>query len=147
LPSFDLPITEWTTKTQKYLKAMLELDNEPDFKIRKRNTSGFDKTTLNNQVSKYFTKATTDNNLPISTIHQVKGMTFDSVFLLLSEDSTGQNISLKDFILKKDDMPTEKQRLIYVALSRPRHLLCIGVPKSISNSDLKEQFSDDIIIL
>lgn len=147
LPSFDLPITEWTTKTQKYLKAMLELDNEPDFKIRKRNTSGFDKTTLNNQVSKYFIKATTDSNLPISTIHQVKGMTFDSVFLLLSEDSTGQNISLKDFILKKDDMPTEKQRLIYVALSRPRHLLCIGVPKSISNSDLKEQFSDDIIIL
>lgn len=147
LPSFDLPITEWTTKTQKYLKAVLELDNEPDFKIRKRNASGFDKTTLNNQVNKYFKKATTDNNLPISTIHQVKGMTFDSVFLLLSEDSTGQNISLKDFILKKDDMPTEKQRLIYVALSRPRHLLCIGVPKSISDSDLKEQFSDDIIIL
>lgn len=147
LPSFDLPITDWTTQTQKYLKAVLELDNEPDFKIRKRNTSGFDKSTLGNQVNKYFKKATTDNNLPISTIHQVKGMTFDSVFLLLSEDSTGQNISLKDFTLKKDDMPTEKQRLIYVALSRPRHLLCIGVPDSISDSDLKEQFSDDIIIL
>lgn len=147
LPSFDIPIADWTTQTQQYLKAELELDNEPDFKIRKRNTSGFDKTTLGNQVNKYFKKASTDNNLPITTIHQVKGMTFDSVFLLLSEDSSGQNISLKDFTLKKDDMPTEKQRLIYVAISRPRHLLCIGVPNSTTDNDLKKQFSDDIIIL
>lgn len=147
LPSFDLPITEWTTQTQQYLKAELELDNEPDFKIRKRNTSGFDKTTLGNQVNKYFKKATTDNNLPITTIHQVKGMTFDSVFLLLSEDSSGQNISLKDFKLEKDKIPTEKQRLIYVAISRPRYLVCIGVPNSITDNDLKKQFSNDIIIL
>jgi DNA helicase II / ATP-dependent DNA helicase PcrA len=147
LPSFDLPISDWTTQTQQYLKAELELDDEPDFKIRKRNTSGFDKTTLGNQVNKYFKKATTDNNLPITTIHQVKGMTFDSVFLLLSEDSSGQNISLKDFTLKKDDMPSEKQRLIYVAISRPRHLLCVGVPNSTTDNDLKKQFSDEIIIL
>lgn len=147
LPSFDLPITDWTTQTQQYLKKELELDNEPDFKIRKRNTGGFDKNTLGNKVDKYFKKATTDNNLPITTIHQVKGMTFDSVFLLLSEDSSGQNISLKDFTLKKDEMPTEKQRLIYVAISRPRHLLCIGVPNSITDNDLKKQFSDDINIL
>jgi DNA helicase II / ATP-dependent DNA helicase PcrA len=147
IPSFDLSITDWTTQTQQYLKTELELDNEPDFKIRKRNINGFDKTTLANPVNRYFKKATSDNNLPITTIHQVKGMTFDSVFLILSEKSTGQNISLKDFLLKKDEMPTEKQRLIYVAISRPRHLLCIGVSNSTSDSDLKRQFSEDIIII
>jgi superfamily I DNA/RNA helicase len=147
LPSFDISITNWTTQTQLYLKTELKLDYEPDFQIRKKNAKGFDKTTLSNPVNKYFKKSTTESNLPITTIHQVKGMTFDSVFLLLSENSTGQNISLKDFSLKAGDMPTEKQRLIYVATSRPRHLLCIGVPNSITDDDLIKQFSKDIIIL
>jgi DNA helicase-2/ATP-dependent DNA helicase PcrA len=146
LPSFDLKIKDWTTQTQQYLKAELELDNEPDFKIRKKNTVGFDKTTLEQPVNRYFKKAITDSNMPVSTIHQVKGMTFDSVFLILSANSTGQNISLKDFVLK-EAMPTEKQRLIYVAISRPRSLLCVGVPNTTTVDELITQFSDQIVVL
>ncbi len=146
LPSFDLSLKDWTTQTQQYLKVALGLDNEPDFKIRKKNTAGFDKTTLDNPVNKYFKKAITDNSIPVTTIHQVKGMTFDSVFLILSVNSIGQNISLKDFDLK-EAMPTEKQRLIYVAISRPRNLLCIGVPNSVTDEELKKQFNNEITIL
>ena len=101
---------------------------------------------MDNPVNQYFKKSTTDNNLSVSTIHQVKGMTFDSVFLILSANSTGQNISLKDFVLK-EAMPTEKQRLIYVAISRPRHLLCIGVPNITTDEELFNQFSNQIVIL
>jgi len=146
LPSFDLSLKDWTTQTQQYLKTELDLETEPDFKIRKKNTAGFDKTTLDNPVNKYFKKAITDNNIPVTTIHQVKGMTFDSVFLILSADSKGQNISLKDFVLK-EAMPTEKQRLIYVAISRPRQLLCIGVPNTTTVDELINQFSNQIIVL
>lgn len=146
LPSFDLSFKDWTCQSQQYLKTELELQTEPDFKIRKKNTSNFDKTTLDNPVNRYFKKSTTDNNLPVTTIHQVKGMTFDSVFLILSADSKGQNISLKDFILN-EAMPTEKQRLIYVAISRPRSLLCIGVPNTLTDEELKEQFTDGITIM
>lgn len=151
LPSFDLSIKNWTTQTQQYLTTELKLDKEPDFKIRKKNVTQkgktiFDKATLENPVNRYFKKSTTDNNLPVTTIHQVKGMTFDSVFLILSADSKGQNISMKNFILK-EAMPTEKQRLIYVAISRPRHLLCIGVPNTVSDYELIKQFSNDIIII
>jgi superfamily I DNA/RNA helicase len=146
LPSFELSLREWTSQTQQYLRIELGLDNEPDFKIRKKNTAGFDKTTLDNPVNRYFKKAITDNNIPVSTIHQVKGMTFDSVFLILSADSRGQNISLKDFVLK-EEMPTEKQRLIYVAISRPRQLLCIGVPDTTPEDDLFNQFSNQIVVL
>jgi len=146
LPSFDLSLKDWTTQTQQYFKTELELDNEPDFKIRKKNTAGFDKTTLDNPVNRYFKKSTTDNNLPVTTIHQAKGMTFDSVFLILSADSKGQNISLKDFVLK-EVMPTEKQRLIYVAMSRPRSLLCVGVHNSVTDEELKKQFNNEITIL
>lgn len=146
LPSFALSIKEWTSQTQQYLKEALGLENEPDFCIRQNNTKTFDKTTLDNPVDRYFKRSTTDNNLPVSTIHQVKGMTFDSVFLLLSSDSKGQNISLNDFVLK-DEIPREKQRLIYVAISRPRHLLCIGVPDTITDTELKKTFNNEIVIL
>jgi superfamily I DNA/RNA helicase len=146
LPSFDLSLRDWTTQTQQYLKTELELETEPDFKIRKKNTAGFDKTTLENPVNRYFKKAITENNIPVTTIHQVKGMTFDSVFLILSADSRGQNISLKDFVLR-EAMPTEKQRLIYVAISRPRQLLCIGVPNTTTEDELIEQFSNQIVVL
>ncbi len=146
LPSFDLSLKDWTTQTQQYLKTELELETEPDFKIRRKNTASFDKTTLDNPISKYFKKAITDNNIPVATIHQVKGMTFDSVFLILSPNSKGQNISLKDFVLK-EAMPTEKQRLIYVAISRPRQLLCIGVPNTTTEDELINQFSNQIVIL
>lgn len=146
LPSFDLSLKDWTTQTQQYLKTELDLETEPDFKIRKKNTAGFDKTTLDNPVNKYFKKAITDNNIPVTTIHQVKGMTFDSVFLILSANSKGQNISLKDFVLT-EAMPTEKQRLIYVAISRPRQLLCLGVPNTTTDDELINQFSDQIVVL
>lgn len=146
LPPFNLSLRDWTTQTQLYLKTELDLSSEPDFKMRKNNTTSFDKTTLDNPVNRYFKKSTTDNNLPITTIHQVKGMTFDSVFVILSANSNGQNISLKDFTLR-ESMPSEKQRLIYVAISRPRHLLCIGVPNTITDDVLYKQFTKDIVIL
>jgi len=146
LPSFDLTIKEWTIQSQAYLKKALELVNEPDFGIRKKNTKTFDKGTLENQVAKYFKKSTTDNNIPVTTIHQVKGMTFDSVFLILSSSSTGQNISLNDFV-RAEEMPSEKQRLIYVAMSRPRTLLCVGVPDTVTDEVIREKFGIEVLIL
>jgi superfamily I DNA/RNA helicase len=151
LPSFDLSLKEWTNQTQKYLQTELDLVKEPDLKIRKKNVSKkgkiiFDKASLDNPVNRYFKKATTDNNIPISTIHQVKGMTFDSVFLILSADSKAQNISLNDFVLE-EKMPNEKQRMIYVALSRPKTLLCVGVDDSVTEDELKERFKGGVTIL
>lgn len=151
LPSLDLSLKEWTAQTQQYLKTQLKLDYDPNFQIRKRNVTKnkkltFDKKSLDNPVNQYFKKSVTNSNFPASTIHQVKGMTFDSVFLILSANSTGQNISLKDFVMK-ESVPTEKQRLIYVAISRPRYLLCIGVINTTADKDLYEKFSTNIKIL
>jgi len=146
LPKFDLSIKQWTIQTQTYLKDIMELTTIPDFDMRKRTSKTFDIKTLEHPVSRYFKKATTDNNLPVTTIHQVKGMTFDSVLLILSETSTGQNISLKD-LAEPALMPTEKQRLIYVATSRPRKLLCLGIPDAFSDAQLKLKFGTDIVII
>ncbi len=151
LPSFDLSLKDWTSQAQQYLKTELELLNEPDFAIRKKNVTKkgktlFDKATLDNPVNRYFKKSTTDSNIPITNIHQVKGMTFDSVFLILNSKNHKENITLTDFNLT-EPLPSEKQRLIYVAISRPRSLLCIGVPNTIADHVLKNQFNVEIIIL
>lgn len=146
LPSFDFPITEWTDKTQSFLQSSLHLTKIPDFIIKKINSQNFNKASLTNPMNNYFGKYVSNNNIPIFTIHQVKGMTFDSVFLILSGNSVGQNISLKEFT-RPSDLPTEKQRMIYVASSRPRSLLCIGVQESESDINLRKIFGDEIIIL
>ncbi len=146
MPAFDLSIKQWTMDTEKYLKETLVLSANLDFGIRKRSSNKFDVKTLESPINQYFKKATTESNLPITTIHQVKGMTFDSVLLILSENNTAQNISLDHFI-EPVDMPTEKQRLIYVGISRPRKLLCLGIPDTYSDIDLKSKFGNDIIIL
>ena len=125
---------------------ILGLTSVPDFDIRKRNSKSFDIKTLAQSVNTFFKKATTSKSIPITTIHQVKGMTFDSVLLILSENSIGQNISLNDMAVP-EDLPNEKQRLIYVAMSRPSKLLCIGVPNDSTTEKLQTKFGKELIVL
>lgn len=146
LPSFDLSIKEWTLQAQCYLKTELCLSSVPNFDIRKRTSSKLDIRALDNPIKTYFKRATTDNSFPISTIHQAKGMTFDSVLLILSENSTGQNISLREFY-EPMNLPSEKQRLIYVAMSRPSKLLCLGVPITCTDNEIMGKFGKDIVII
>jgi len=68
------------------------------------------------------------------------------VLLILSENNTAQNISLEHLIAPLD-MPSEKQRLIYVGISRPRKLLCVGIPDTFSDADLITKFGNEIVIL
>lgn len=146
MPSFDLPIHKWTLEVQTFLQTSLELGTVPDFIIRKKTSKNFDTKSLLHPLSRYFKRATTERNVPVTTIHQVKGMTFDSVLLILSENNAGQNISI-DHFSEPDIMPSEKQRLIYVGVSRPRKLLCLGVPGTYANEDLYSKFGNNIVIL
>jgi hypothetical protein len=77
---------------------------------------------------------------------QVKGMTCDTLLLVLNPNSSGANISIKDFN-KHVDIPSEKQRMIYVAMSRPRHLLAIGVPSDTTEETLHKKLGIDIEIV
>lgn len=61
--------------------------------------------------------------LRVETIHSVKGSTFDAVLLLSSPDARGKTGFWENW-LKFDD---ESGRIGYVAITRPRYLLCWGV--------------------
>lgn len=140
LPSYELTLSSWTTECQTKCKNVFVLENEPDFKIKKGKITPKHKELM----SSLFKPA--ENIGLVNTIHSVKGKTYDSLMLVLSKDSSGQSISYSD-LCRPTGLPSEKQRMIYVAMSRPRHQLVVAIPKSgeITAASIKEKFGDSAI--
>ncbi|HBL77400.1 MAG: hypothetical protein A2W90_21475 [Bacteroidetes bacterium GWF2_42_66] len=142
LPSFELSLKDWTVNTEAYIKTFFELDS--DFNLELKQKQGVE--TYDSTISKLHNINENESLIPISTIHQVKGKTFDTLMLFLSKTSLGQSISLNDYS-KPVDFPNESKRMIYVALSRPRNLLIIAVPDETEDDKLIELFGKEIEII
>ena len=142
MPGLNESFGAWTDKAQQNLKRCFNLQQTPDFKIKKRikdyNIKDIARTPIEQYYSSNLLNSDYRNN--IQTIHAVKGATYDAVLLFLSSDSRGGNISLKDFPKSRPDVMTEKQRLLYVALSRATQFLAMAVPDNISVDCIKKQF-------
>lgn len=148
LPSFDLTISEWTTSTQIFLKQELELTENVNFEQKERSYKGkFDKTTLNEPVKEHFKRSYSKSRIPITTVHQVKGKSLDSILVFFNELKHKDNITFADIESSGQNFPSEKQRIIYVALSRPKHLLAMAFPESVSEKQILAKFGENIIIV
>jgi superfamily I DNA/RNA helicase len=146
-PSTSLSFADWTKETQAILKSHLGFEFEPNFDIKKRMTGFTMKDLLNESIETYYNSNVVGKyKIPITTIHQVKGKTFDSILYFFAENSSGQNVSFKNFI-KPQTFPTEKQRMIYVACSRPRQLLALAVPNKITDKAIKIKLGNEIEII
>lgn len=73
-----------------------------------------------------------------SSVHGVKGETYDAL-LLLVENMKGN--TLTPSFLARGDTSKELMRIAYVAMTRPRKLLAVAMPKS--NVDLSKRFPKD----
>lgn len=148
LPSFDQTISDWTISTQAFLKKRLELVENVDFEQKKRSYKGiFDKAVLSEPLSHHFKRSYSESKIPITTVHQVKGKSLDSILVFFNEKKHKDNITFSDIESSGHEFPSEKQRIIYVALSRPKHLLAMAFPESISEDELKAKFGDDVHIV
>lgn len=147
LPSFDQTISDWTTSTQTFLKERLELPEDLDFETKVRSSKKFDKTILNEPLKDHFKRSYSESRIPITTVHQVKGKSLDSILVFFNEKKHKDNITFSDLESSGQNFPSEKQRIIYVALSRPKHLLAMAFPESISEDELKAKFGDDVNIV
>lgn len=147
LPMFSKTIQDWTTETQIFIKNKLNLTREVDFCLRNRKSKYFNKSTLNESVNEHFKNSYSAFNLPITTIHQVKGLTLDSILVFFNEKKHKDNITFENISNTENIFPDETKRLIYVALSRPKHLLAMAFPKSISDKNLTDKFGDRIKIV
>lgn len=148
LPSFDLTISNWTTSTQTFLKKELELAEDVNFEQKERSYKGkFDKAILNEPLKDHFKRSYSESRIPITTVHQVKGKSLDSILLFFNESKHKDNITFSDIESSGQNFPIEKQRIIYVALSRPKHLLGMAFPESVSEEEIRAKFGEGITIV
>ncbi|CDN30459.1 ATP-dependent DNA helicase UvrD/PcrA/Rep [Mucinivorans hirudinis] len=147
LPSFSLSVSDWTIKTQVFLKEQLNLNYDVDFNLRNRKSKYLEMTTLDESVEIHFKKSYSAFNIPITTIHQVKGQTLDSILVFFNEKKHKDNITFENISNTENIFPDETKRLIYVALSRPKHLLAMAFPESITNGELINKFGEKIRII
>lgn len=147
LPCFSFSVTEWTDKTQVFLKEKLNLTYNLDFKLRNRKSKYLNKETLQEPIKNHFKKSYSGSNIPITTIHQVKGKSLDSVLIFFNDKQHTNNILFKDISNFKNSFPDEKKRLIYVAMSRPKYLLAMAFPEAITDEEIYGKFGTEIKII
>lgn len=66
-----------------------------------------------------------DTHLRVETVHSVKGCTFEAVLFMSTQDARGKGGYWENWLLEDK----ETMRIGYVACTRPKHLLCWGVPQ------------------
>ncbi len=135
MPDINDTLENWTTIMTTYIKNNLGFS--VDLQLKQKGAKFYSQ----NLKDLLFPKV--EMIFPISTIHKVKGMTFDSVLVVLSKKSSGEQISLSDFI-KPTGLPNEKQRMLYVALSRPKSLCCLAIPQDFSEEQIQVQLGANI---
>lgn len=137
---FNVTLAEWTLKTSERLTVFFALKKPFDFELKRGAFSSKHKKLMIDLFSDKKNKW----DFPISTIHKVKGMTLDTTLLFLHK--TRNSISLADIVKPIGEL-TEKQTMIYVAMSRPRHLLAIAIEESIDINDVFKALGNEVVII
>lgn len=87
---------------------------------------------LDRPLHEYFEKRTRIGTT-LSSVHGVKGESFDAT-LLMVKSSTGRTITPS--LLTTGQLDSELMRIAYVAMTRPRKLLVVSIPKQKSKNSL-----------
>jgi len=134
LPDISLGIQEWLKKLIEQIET-----NLVEWSITKRSECDL---TLKNMIKTrdsvypdfkqwplniFYNQVSFDNECLESTVHGVKGRTFDATMLIV--EST-QGTTLTTGLITTGDLKDENMRIAYVAMSRPRKFLCIALPKT-----------------
>ena len=134
LPHPNLTLVDW--KDQMIVSISHQIDSgaikpydgkcAPDLvKIKSRDKKQPD--FKEHRLIEYFEKRA-ETNYTLSSVHGVKGETFDATLLIV--DSTRGANTLTPTVLNSGDLNTELIRIAYVAMTRPRKLLVVSVPKT-----------------
>ncbi|MCP9750538.1 DEAD/DEAH box helicase [Ferruginibacter sp. HRS2-29] len=130
---FNLNLNDWTSFVQKELTSVLNLSTSVNLELKKGTFRPAHKKMMND----LFTEQKRKWNFPVTTIHQVKGMTLDSILLFLGKDR--RSISIGDLEACVDEF-TENQTMMYVAMSRPRYLLAIAIEDAVQKGEIEKKF-------
>jgi DNA helicase II / ATP-dependent DNA helicase PcrA len=146
IPPSTLSFEEWSGKSISIISSQFGFDPTPSFTFKTK-MNGFKMVDLKKDLvcNHFFKPSSKTRNIPITTVHQIKGATLDALLFFFDENSSAQSISFGDF-KSSERFPPEKQRIIYVACSRPSQLLALACPENISEEKLLQQFGKGISI-
>ena len=134
LPSPTLSINDWKKHLIEEITKLMQLGVITSYNGRQ--TSEIVKTKqrdkkhpqfLNSAVIDYFEKRSA-LDITTSSVHGVKGETFDATLLIV--DSTKGANALTPTVLNTGVLNSELIRIAYVAMTRPRKLLAVSIPKT-----------------
>ncbi len=129
----NIVLTEWISETEMLLKEIfvdyknfLKVEIKLAIKRSDRKLPDFKK----HKINEFFYI----NNLEyiVSTIHGVKGCTFDAVLLIVN-----QNGKMTSNVINQYPLGSEEIRNAYVAMTRPRKLLMVAIPATVKDKDLR----------
>ena len=130
--SNDLTWSQWAKNARTFMEIIWELlpikpDSNIDEAKRKPVSSGKGgEKIVNTHISD-----SSNKNIRITSIHDVKGETLDAVLLISSKDKKSNGGHFEQWFNPnpKDEIEGEYKRFGYVACSRPKHLLILALPK------------------
>jgi len=145
LPGLDLSLEAWSQRAEALLGTFIV--NLGEAFLFKQRINGYVMRELRQRpVKDFFHRSSSHNaNIPISTVHQVKGATLDALLYFFDESSRGTSVSFNDF-KPSISFPTEKQRIIYVACSRPRQFLAMAFPSRVTPGEIQATFGLQVLI-
>jgi len=146
LPALSNTVAEWSVLCSAYFEKHLDLDIKLLFKL-KRTSKYFDKSTRDEPVSDHFNRVDIAKTNALTTVHQVKGKTLDAILVFFDEKNHKENMNFRDVEPEPTGFISEKKRIIYVAMSRAKHLLAMAFPVTISEKQITDKFGDKVIIV
>ena len=144
LPSADEACGMWVSNAKTAVQNIIQRYNvllvngitlSDAIKIKSRDTK---KPNFKEIPVKMFFEKKTQNEFTYASVHGVKGETFEALMLLIQ--GTKGNTLTPSF-LASGDTSKELMRIAYVAMTRPRKLLVVAMPKS--TVDLSGRFPAD----
>jgi len=127
LPETGLQLGEWKEKANVVLRENQNIVS--GFQLKTKRDMGANKYS-EMYLRELFAKEesrTNEDKYTIGTIHSVKGETFVAVLLFVGK--RGGNSQKYENILKSSIEENEELRTVYVAITRPRKVLVLAVPK------------------
>ncbi|MCL2061111.1 MAG: ATP-dependent helicase [Firmicutes bacterium] len=142
LPAADEPVKKWRQDLIARLSGLLKegvlimrnglkLEDIIKTKVRMKIGNAFSSEFLDRPLKIYFEKKA-KKHITVSSVHGVKGETYDAVLLVVDKAKGGAN-TLTASKLFSDALNNELMRIAYVAMTRPRKLLAIAVQYKSTN--------------
>ena len=136
LPSSKLALKDWKINIVEamdhFVKANnIELKEEVKIETKTRVKKTELKDFLEQSIESFFTDAYKTDKYMNTTIHSVKGRTFDAVMLIV-----GVRGKLTSNMLNTKEIDSEVIRTFYVAATRARKLFVLALPSTVKNKSL-----------